>query len=111
MSTTLSQNWIELKTLPYSTRSEIKLTYVKLKSIERLNIAESKDDDGEEQHHVFVLAQGTKYLYKTEKTYTEAEQAAKDLIATVENPVSPDQHQQDDKEQKSKLRLVSSNKE
>ncbi len=112
MSTTLNENWIELNSLSCSTRPEVKIIYVKLSSISELSIIESKDNDDEddkEQHHIFVVAQGTKYLYKTEKTYAEAEQTAKDLIATVENPVSQDS--QDDKSQKSQLRLVSGGKE
>jgi hypothetical protein len=109
MSTTLNENWIELSSLPCSTRPEVKIIYVKLSSISGLSIIESKDGDGEEQHHIFVLAQGTKHLYKTEKTYAEAEQTAKDLIATVENPINQDK--QNDKSSKNKLRLVSGGKE
>jgi len=108
MSTTLNKNWIELSTAPYpySNDAKTKLTYVKLKSIDRLSSIEGKDEEGEEQWSIIALAQGTKYLYKTEKTYAEAEQTARDLIATVENPDS-----QANKPQKHQLQLVSSGKD
>jgi hypothetical protein len=106
LSTTLNENWLELKNLPSSTLSEIKLTYVKLDSIGKVSIIESKDDEGKEQHHILATAGGTKYLYKTEKSYEDAQKTVEDLIATIENPMS-----QDEKKQKGKLRLVAGGKD
>jgi len=106
LSTTLNENWIELSTLPSSTRAEIKLIYVKLGNIGGVSIIESKDDEGEEQHHIFAIAGGTKYLYKTEKSYEEAQKTAKDLIATIENPAG-----QEEKKPKVQLQLVAGAKD
>jgi hypothetical protein len=88
---TLNNNWLELEKLPTSSLKNIKTTYAKLNSIDRITVEEARNEKGEEdyeEHHIIVSSQGKLYLYKTEKTYEEAQQTAKELTNTIENPSS-----------------------